>query len=176
MYGCGQEKYYECKWFIQSPRGGYDKTIPALFNHTKYFIEQAEMALSKDIHKFKIMNASVDIHPKTINLKSRGRWITAWIEIPGYDASKINISTIYLNGIIPAENEQRDFINSALPAIREKAQQHDLTFVTWYELADETWQWTFPIEWYFGICHDDLKPKLGYEDLKQQFSEWRHEI
>ena len=47
------------------------------------------------------------MHPKTINLKSKGKWITAYIEIPGYDVNKINISTVYLNGIIPAVNDTK---------------------------------------------------------------------
>lgn len=85
----------------------YDKTIPALFGHTKYFVDQAEKTLSRDVPKFITVNASVDIHPETINLKSKGKWITAYIEIPGYDVSKINISTVYLNGIIPAVNDPK---------------------------------------------------------------------
>lgn len=68
------------------------------------------------------------------------------------------------------EDEQKDFINSALPVIRQKAQQHYLAFVTWYELVDEAWQSIVPVEWYFGICKDSLSPKLGYNDLKYQFS------
>ncbi len=68
------------------------------------------------------------------------------------------------------EDEQRNFINSALPAIRQKAQRHYLAFVTWYELVDEPWQSPVTVEWYFGICRDNLLPKLGYNDLKYQFS------
>ncbi len=44
----------------------------------------------------------VNIHPETLNLKSKGRWITCVIELPeGYSARDIDISTIMLNNIIP---------------------------------------------------------------------------
>ncbi|ADC64808.1 conserved hypothetical protein [Ferroglobus placidus DSM 10642] len=59
------------------------------------------------IHELVTVNASVDIDPDTINLKSKGKWITAWIEIPSYDVSKINISSVYLNGIVQAENNPK---------------------------------------------------------------------
>ncbi|ADC64806.1 hypothetical protein Ferp_0635 [Ferroglobus placidus DSM 10642] len=85
----------------------YDKTIPSLFNHTNYFVNQVVETLNRDTSKFITVNATVDVDPDTINLKSKGKWITAYIEIPGYDVSKINISTVYLNGIIPAINDPK---------------------------------------------------------------------
>jgi len=46
----------------------------------------------------------VDIKPETLNLKSKGKWITAYIELPdGYKAADVDISTIRLNGVVPAE-------------------------------------------------------------------------
>ena len=48
----------------------------------------------------------VDIAPDTLNLKSKGKWITAYIELPeGYDVNDINVSSILLNDTIPAELE-----------------------------------------------------------------------
>jgi ABC-type transport system substrate-binding protein len=48
--------------------------------------------------------AGVDITPDTLNLKSKGKWIMAYIELPeGYDAADINVSTILLNGTVPGE-------------------------------------------------------------------------
>ncbi len=47
---------------------------------------------------------SIDIDPDSLNLKSKGRWITAYIETPSdYDVSEINISSLLLEGSIPAE-------------------------------------------------------------------------
>ncbi len=51
-----------------------------------------------------IIYAEIDIDPDTLNLKSNGKWITAYIDLPGgYNASEIDISNIMLEGSIPAE-------------------------------------------------------------------------
>lgn len=48
--------------------------------------------------------AEVDINPETLNLKSQGKWISAYIELPeGYSISEIDASTIELNNTVPAE-------------------------------------------------------------------------
>lgn len=45
------------------------------------------------------IDANVDIYPNTLNLRSKGKWITARIELPeGYDVADIDVSTILLNG------------------------------------------------------------------------------
>jgi hypothetical protein len=49
--------------------------------------------------------AIIDIDPDTLNLKSKGNWITVYIEIPGYNMSQINVSTIRLNNTVPAESK-----------------------------------------------------------------------
>jgi hypothetical protein len=51
------------------------------------------------------IEALVDIDPDTFNLKSKGKWITCYIELPeGYDVADIDVSTIILNGQVPAES------------------------------------------------------------------------
>jgi len=48
--------------------------------------------------------ATVIVHPENFNLKSRGKWITCFIMLPrGYDARNIDVSSILLNGTVPAE-------------------------------------------------------------------------
>jgi parallel beta-helix repeat protein len=48
--------------------------------------------------------ATVDIDPNTMNPKSHGKWITCYIELPvGYDVADIDISSLLLNGEVPAE-------------------------------------------------------------------------
>jgi len=50
------------------------------------------------------ITASVGVHPEALNLKSRGKWIMGYIELPeDYDVNDINVSTIMLNDTIPAE-------------------------------------------------------------------------
>jgi hypothetical protein len=50
------------------------------------------------------INATVDIDPDTLNLKSKGKWITAYIELPSnYNVSDIYVSTVRLEDNISAE-------------------------------------------------------------------------
>jgi len=48
--------------------------------------------------------AMIDINPDTLNLDTKGNWITCHIELPsGYDVNDVDVETIRLNGVIPAE-------------------------------------------------------------------------
>ena len=48
---------------------------------------------------------TIDIDPDTLNLKSKGNWITCYIELPeGYNVEDIDISTILLNDVVHAED------------------------------------------------------------------------
>jgi hypothetical protein len=52
-----------------------------------------------------IIPATVDFDPDTSDLKSKGKWVTGYIELPvghGYAVSQINVSSIRLNGTVPA--------------------------------------------------------------------------
>jgi hypothetical protein len=47
------------------------------------------------------LDANINIDPDTLNLGSKGRWITAYIELPkGYDVADIDVSSIFLNETI----------------------------------------------------------------------------
>jgi hypothetical protein len=60
-----------------------------------------EVALSGSA--MQIAPATIDFNPDTLNLKSKGKVVTVYIELPeGYDAEEIDISTVMLNGIVPA--------------------------------------------------------------------------
>lgn len=49
----------------------------------------------------------VDIDSDTINLKSKGQWLTAYIELPpGYEVAQIDAATVVLEGI-PAETDPK---------------------------------------------------------------------
>jgi hypothetical protein len=51
------------------------------------------------------IEATIDIDPNTLNLKSKGRWITVYIELPvGHNVNDVNISTVVLEGLIPCED------------------------------------------------------------------------
>ena len=46
--------------------------------------------------------AAVDLDPKVINLKSHAPWLTAYIELSGFDLTSIDISTLRLAGSVTA--------------------------------------------------------------------------
>lgn len=59
------------------------------------------------------IETSIDIDPDTLNLKSKGKFITAYIELDGADVRDIDTSTVRLNGVIsPVLNERYGFIIS----------------------------------------------------------------
>jgi parallel beta-helix repeat protein len=50
------------------------------------------------------IKATVDVHPYSLNLRSIGKWITVYIELPeGYNVSDIDVPTVMLNGEIQTE-------------------------------------------------------------------------
>lgn len=68
-----------------------------------YFFTGIGWQKTKDFYE-RALTATVDIDPDTLNLKSKGNWITAYVELPeGYDANDINTSTVLLNDTISAE-------------------------------------------------------------------------
>lgn len=47
------------------------------------------------------ISATIDVDPNTLNLKSKGEWVTAYIELPeGYDVADINVSSLMLNDTV----------------------------------------------------------------------------
>ena len=68
--------------------------------------------------------ATVDVDPDILSLRSRGNWVTAYIELPeGFQVASIDLTTIVLNGTIRAEphqSELRDYDNDAIPDLMVK--------------------------------------------------------
>jgi len=72
-------------------------------NRTKTVTMNTNITLT-GVFTFVPPSATVDIDPNTLNLKSKGRWITCYIELPeGYDVSDIDRATILLNDTIPVD-------------------------------------------------------------------------
>ena len=56
-----------------------------------------------EIEVIQIMPATINFDPNTLNSKSNGKVVTAYIELPkGYDMKQIDISSIKLNSTVPA--------------------------------------------------------------------------
>jgi hypothetical protein len=52
-----------------------------------------------------VLTAEVHFDPTNLNLRSRGNWLTAYIELPdNCNVTDINITSIVLNSTIPAES------------------------------------------------------------------------
>jgi hypothetical protein len=65
-------------------------------------LENKIYALTSKILPPPVVTATVDIDPDTLNLKSKGQWITSYIELPGgYNVSDIDIYSIRLNDTFP---------------------------------------------------------------------------
>jgi hypothetical protein len=68
--------------------------------------------------------AAIDIEPDTLNLESKGKDITCYIELPaGYNVSDINLSSMRLNGEVFAElnpTSIADYDNDGVPDIMVK--------------------------------------------------------
>ncbi len=47
--------------------------------------------------------ATIDSDPDSLNLKSQGRFVTVYIEVPGFDVHKIDLTSIRLNDLLPIE-------------------------------------------------------------------------
>jgi len=83
--------------------------------------------------------AAADIAPNTLNLKSKGKWITAYIELPeSYDVSDIDVSTVVLNGEVPAElhpTEIGDYDGDGIPDLMVKFDRAALTSHIYHTLG-----------------------------------------
>jgi len=81
----------------------YDSLEAPPQSYSQIYIGFADSVVNRELFPPEIP-ATVDIDPDTLNLKSKGRWITAYIELPeGYDVNDINVSTVRLNDTIAAE-------------------------------------------------------------------------
>jgi hypothetical protein len=70
------------------------------------------------------ITTNIDINPDTLNLRSKGKWITSYIELPeGYNVNDINVSSVMLNDTIPAELRPisiSDYDNDTIPDLMIK--------------------------------------------------------
>jgi len=67
---------------------------------------------------------TIDFDPDVLNLKSKSQYVTAYVELPpGYDVRQIDISSIRLNGTVPALTRPTaigDYNNNRIPDLMVK--------------------------------------------------------
>jgi len=77
------------------------------------------------------LSVTVDVNPNTLNLRNKGKWVTAYIELPeSYNINDINVSTIMLNGTVPPELRPRaigDYDYDGVPDLMVKFDSAKLT-------------------------------------------------
>ena len=67
---------------------------------------------------------TIDFDPDTLNLQSKGKWVTVYTELPArYNVTEINVSTMMLNETVPAElhpTEIGDYDSDGIPDLMVK--------------------------------------------------------
>jgi hypothetical protein len=83
------------------------------------------------------LEAIIDINPNTLNLKSKGKYFTCYIELPeGYNAKDIDLSSILLeNYDRPHESSIGDYDENGILELRLKFKKS--TLKEWIEPGDE---------------------------------------
>jgi hypothetical protein len=79
---------------------------------------------STETEIMQIIPATIDFAPDVLNLETKGKYVTAYIELPtGYDVSQIDISSIRLNDTVPAltkPTEMGDYDSDSIPDLMVK--------------------------------------------------------
>ena len=108
------------------PTGNLDYLYDTfLLDKDKQYINFVGESFSLTVLGSPIVPATIDINPRTLNLKSKGKWITAYIELPeGYDVGDIDVFTILLEYTIPvgpdAPSEIGDYDEDGIPDLMVK--------------------------------------------------------
>ena len=100
------------------------------------------------------IQATIDIDPDTLNLNSKGKWITCYIELPeGYDVNDIDIDTILLEDLIQAEDSPTNVGDHDVDGIPDLMVKFDRQ-----QMIDE-------LEWDWGMVYtDELTITLNLND------------
>lgn len=76
------------------------------------------------------LSATIDVKPDTLNLASKGHWVTCYVELPnGHDPQDIDVFNVLLNGTLGAEPwpyEVGDYDNDGIPDLMVKFDRHQV--------------------------------------------------
>ena len=80
-------------------------TISSIMITSSIDFAVGEFGIAEALQNPDEIQATIVIDPDTLNLNSKGKWITCYIELPeDYDVEDIEVSTIKLNDEVPAES------------------------------------------------------------------------
>jgi hypothetical protein len=96
--------------------------------------------------EYPLLSARIDVDPDALNLKSKGRWITAYVELPeGYNVSDIDVYSIMLNNTfpvsllpnppVPVPTEIGDHDDDGIPDLMVKFNRTELTSYIYHDLG-----------------------------------------
>ena len=99
-----------------------------------------DMGADEYVPETELVTATVDIKPDTLNLKSKGKWVTVYIELPtGYDVGDIDVSTVKLEGTVSPEPKPTELGDYDTDGIADLMVKFDRAAVaTAVEVGEET--------------------------------------
>jgi hypothetical protein len=101
--------------------------VDAYFDGDEYYLP------ASDGEQFEIrIPATIDFDPDTLNLKSKGQWVTVYIEFPtGYNVNEIDVSTVILANTVKvdlsAPSAIGDYNNNSIPDLMVKFNRAKVT-------------------------------------------------
>jgi len=102
----------------------------ATFNINSNDPDESLVGVALSGSAMQIVPATIIFNPDTLNLKSKGKVVTVYIELPeGYDVEDIDISTVMLNGIVPAlahPTDVGDYDSDGVPDLMVKFDRSDV--------------------------------------------------
>jgi hypothetical protein len=105
-----------------------DEPAPACISDQLWIAYRTDKTGTRDVWVAKLfqgISAILTVSPSTLNLESKGKWITAYIELPeSFDVADIDISSILLNGTIPvalsSPSQVADYDGDGVPDLMVK--------------------------------------------------------
>ena len=89
-----------------------DQKNDLYISYSDYSNETLRLATTREL-EVQELGIEIDIDPDTLNLKSKGKFMTAYIELEGADVREIDASSILLNGAIsPVLDKKYGFVTS----------------------------------------------------------------
>lgn len=156
-YGIGISADLTYAYIAGNTRGIFTGEIPAGFSDAYI----AKITIDSQV----IINATIDINPDTLNLKSNGKWITCYIELPeDNDVADIDVSTVMLENTVyaePSPTEIGDYDSDGIADLMVKFDRQEVI-----EELDWEWGTTYSEEIIINLNLNDGTAAEGSDTIK----------
>jgi hypothetical protein len=85
----------------------YDQSLVGDLENQKVTLDLIQEDLHNTVNGLGSIHAQVAIKPKTLSMNGNSRWIEASVTIAGYSGDDIDLSSVTLNGVVPAYVEKK---------------------------------------------------------------------